>query len=77
MELGAAAALGAAFTMGVAAFGAAIGIGLVSSKTVEGIARQPEARGPLQLTMFIAIGLIEAMPVISVVIAFLLLARAA
>ncbi|MCL0062767.1 F0F1 ATP synthase subunit C [Peptococcaceae bacterium] len=77
MELGAAAALGAAFAIGFAAAGAAIGIGLVSSKTVEGIARQPEARGPLQLTMFIAIGLIEAMPIISVVIAFMLIGMAA
>ena len=77
MELSAAAALGAAFAVGLAAAGAAIGIGLVSGKTVEGIARQPEARGPLQLTMFIAVGLIEAMPVISVVIAFILVGKAA
>jgi len=77
MELGAAAALGAAFASAFAAFGAALGIGLVSSKTVEGIARQPEAKGPLQLTMFIAVGLIEAMPVISIVIAFILVGKAA
>lgn len=73
MEIGAAAALGAAFASAFAAAGAAIGIGLVSSKTVEGIARQPEAKGSLQVTMFIAIGLIEAMPVISIVIAFMLI----
>ena len=77
MELNAAAALGAAFAVGLAAAGAAIGIGLVSGKTVEGIARQPEAKGPLQLTMFIAVGLIEAMPVISIVIAFILVGKAA
>ena len=76
MEVGAAAALGAGLAAGIAAAGAGIGIGLVSGRTVEGIARQPEAKGPLQLTMFIAVGLIEAMPVIAIVIAFILIGKA-
>ena len=32
---------------GLAALGASIGIGLIVSRTVEGVSRQPEARGPL------------------------------
>ncbi|MBM7853735.1 F-type H+-transporting ATPase subunit c [Desulfohalotomaculum tongense] len=77
MELNAAAALGAALAVGLASLGAGIGDGLVTGKTVEGIARQPEARGVLQTTMFISVGLIEALPIIAVVIAFMLMGKAA
>jgi len=76
MELNAAAALGAAFAVGLASLGAGIGNGLVTGRTVEGIARQPEARGVLQTTMFISVGLIEALPIIAVVIAFMLIGKA-
>ncbi|MEG6617354.1 F0F1 ATP synthase subunit C [Peptococcaceae bacterium 1198_IL3148] len=77
MELSAASAIGASLAVGLAALGAGIGNGLVTGRTVEGIARQPEARGVLQTTMFIAVGLIEAMPIIAVVIAFMLIGKAA
>ena len=53
--------------------GAGIGNGLVTSKAVESIARQPAARGNILVTMFISVGLIEALPIIAVVIAFLLM----
>ncbi|HBL8130259.1 TPA: F0F1 ATP synthase subunit C, partial [Listeria monocytogenes] len=53
--------------------GAGIGNGLIVSKTVEGVARQPEARSMLQTIMFIGIGLVEALPIIAVVIAFMVL----
>lgn len=76
MELNAAAALGAALAVGLASLGAGIGNGLVTGRTVEGIARQPEARGVLQTTMFISVGLIEALPIIAVVIAFMLIGKA-
>lgn len=75
MELGAGAALGAALAVGLAALGAGIGDGLVSSSAVQGIARQPEAKGSIQTLMFISIGLIEAMPIIAVVIAFMLFGK--
>ncbi|EFR83454.1 ATP synthase F0, C subunit, partial [Listeria monocytogenes FSL F2-208] len=55
------------------ALGAGIGNGLIVSKTVEGVARQPEARSMLQTIMFIGIGLVEALPIIAVVIAFMVL----
>ena len=48
-----------------------LGNGLIVSKTVEGIARQPEARGVLQTTMFIGVALVEAIPIIAAVIAFI------
>ena len=68
-------ALAAATAVGCGAIGAGIGDGLVSSKVIEGITRQPELRGQLMSTMFVAIGLIEAMPIIGVVVAFILLFR--
>jgi F-type H+-transporting ATPase subunit c len=57
----------------LAALGAGIGNGLIVSRTVEGIARQPELRGALQTTMFIGVGLVEAMPIIAVVIALIVM----
>ncbi len=65
--------LGAALAVGLAALGAGIGNGLVISRAIEGMARQPEQRGPIQTTMFIGVGLIEAVPIIAVVIAFILI----
>ncbi|TYP75648.1 F0F1 ATP synthase subunit C [Paenibacillus methanolicus] len=63
--------LAAAIAVGLAALGAGIGNGLIVSKTVEGIARQPENAGKLQTTMFIGVGIVEVVPIIGVVIAFL------
>jgi len=72
MELAAAAALGAALAAGLAALGAALGDAIVGFKAIEGVASQPEARGSVMTLMFISIGLIEALPIIAVVIAFML-----
>lgn len=69
--MGAMALLAAAIVAGLGAFGAALGNGMVISKTVEGIARQPEAKSTLQTTMFIGVGLIEVLPIIGVVLAFM------
>lgn len=63
--------LAAGLAIGLAAIGAGVGNGLIVSKTVEGIARQPELRGTLQGTMFIGVALVEAIPIIAAVIAFM------
>ena len=65
--------IAAAIAIGLSALGAGIGNGLIVSRTVEGVARQPEARGQLMSIMFIGIGLVEALPIIGVVIAFMTL----
>lgn len=67
--------LAAAIAIGLAALGAGIGNGLIVSRTVEGVARQPESRGPLMTIMFIGVGLVEALPIIAVVIAFMVMNR--
>ncbi|GIO12803.1 ATP synthase subunit c [Cohnella xylanilytica] len=63
--------LAAAIAVGLGAIGAGVGNGLIVSKTVEGIARQPESASKLQTTMFIGVGIVEVVPIIGVVIGFL------
>lgn len=65
--------IAAAVAIGLAALGAGIGNGLIVSRTVEGIARQPELKSTLQTTMFIGVALVEAVPIIAVVIAFMVI----
>ena len=64
--------LGAAIAVAGAAIGAAFGSSRVISKIIESIARQPEMKGDLQTMMYIGVGLIEAIPIMAVVIAFIL-----
>ena len=59
-----------ALMMGLWALGAAIGIGNLGGKYMEGIARQPELIPMLRTQMFIVLGLVDAVPMISVGIAF-------
>lgn len=65
--------LAVAIAMGLAAVGGGIGVGLIVARTVEGISRQPELRGQLQGTMFVGIGLVEAIPIITVAVGFIIL----
>jgi F-type H+-transporting ATPase subunit c len=55
------------------AFGSAIGDGIVASKAVEAIARQPEARPNIFTFMFLGVGVLEAFPIIALGLAFYLL----
>ncbi|KRN25104.1 F0F1 ATP synthase subunit C [Lacticaseibacillus camelliae] len=64
--------IAASIAAGLAALAASYGNGQVISKTLEGMARQPEASGTLRSTMFIGVGLIEAVPIMSIVVAFML-----
>ncbi|AHI11669.1 ATP synthase subunit c [Lactobacillus helveticus H9] len=65
--------LAASIAAGLAALAAALGNGKVISKTLEGMARQPESADNLRATMFIGVGLIEAVPILAIVVAFLIL----
>ena len=61
--------LAAAIAVFGASIGAAYGNGKVISKTLESMTRQPEMSGQLRGTMFIGVALIEAVPILGVVIA--------
>lgn len=67
--------IAAAIAAAGAAIAAGYGNGKVISKTIESMARQPELSGQLRNTMFIGVGLIEALPIIAIVISFMLMSR--
>lgn len=65
--------IAAAIMLGLGALGAAIGMGLLGGKLIEGTARQPELGPMLQGKMFLLAGLIDAIPIIGVGIALMLI----
>ena len=69
----AAALVGAGLCMGLAAVGAGLGDGMVTSRFIEGITRQPEAKNTLFTNTLISVGLIEAMAIIATVVALIML----
>lgn len=68
-----AALISAGLAIGLAAVGASIGNSLVTSKFIEGLTRQPEAKNVLFINTLISVGLIEAVPIIAAVIAIVML----
>jgi F-type H+-transporting ATPase subunit c len=58
--------LAAALMMGLGAIGAAICIGLLGSRFLEGAARQPELVPMLRTQFFVVMGLVDAVPMIAV-----------
>jgi F-type H+-transporting ATPase subunit c len=65
-------AIAAGLILGLAGIGAAIGMGLMGGKFLEGSSRQPELVPMLQGKMFLLVGLIDAIPIIGVGIALYL-----
>ena len=55
-----------AFMLGLGAVGASIGVGVLGGKFLEGVARQPELLPMLRTQLFIVLGLVDAVPMISV-----------
>lgn len=72
MELG---MIAIAVLMGLSVAGAAIAQGMVGSKTVEAMARQPELAGKLRTAMILALGLIESLAIYALLIAFMLVGK--
>jgi F-type H+-transporting ATPase subunit c len=56
-------------------FSAAFGDARVISTALECMARQPEVQGRLFTSMLIGVGLLESMPIIAIVIAFMLIPK--
>jgi F-type H+-transporting ATPase subunit c len=65
--------LGFAIIVAAVAFGSAVGDGIVASKAVEAIARQPEARPNIFTFLFLGVGVLEAFPIIGLGLGFYLL----
>lgn len=62
----------AAIIAGCAALAAALADSKAAVKALEGMTRQPEMAGKLFTNMLVAIGLIESIPIIAIVIALVL-----
>lgn len=64
--------LGAAIGAGLAVIGAGLGIGLIGSRAMEGMARQPEIAGNIQTAALILAALIEGVTLFAIVVSFLI-----
>ncbi|MCY4655367.1 MAG: F0F1 ATP synthase subunit C [Gammaproteobacteria bacterium] len=58
--------IASALMIGLGALGAAIGVGVLGGKYLEGAARQPELQQFLFTQLLIVFGLVDAIPMISV-----------
>ena len=58
--------LAGALVIGMGAIGASIGVGILGGKFLEGGARQPELIPILRTQFFVAMGLVDAIPMIGV-----------
>ena len=65
--------LAGSILMGLGALGAAVGIGILGARFIEGAARQPELIPMLRTQMFIVMGLVDAVPMIAVGISMYIL----
>jgi F-type H+-transporting ATPase subunit c len=65
--------IAAALLIGFGALGTAIGFAILGGKFLEGASRQPELTPMLQTKLFIVAGLLDAIPMIGVAIALLLI----
>lgn len=61
-----------ALAAAVGVFGPAIGIGMLVSKALEAIGRNPEAAPKIQATMFIGVAFVEALAIFALVVAFVI-----
>ncbi|HET9678470.1 MAG: F0F1 ATP synthase subunit C [Buchnera aphidicola (Tetraneura akinire)] len=69
--------ISAALMIGLSSIGAAIGISLLGGKFLEGAARQPDLIPILRTQFFVVMGLVDAIPMISVGLALYLIFAAA
>ena len=72
MELEAAKTLGMAIAVGFGVLGPGIGLGILVSKALEAIGRNPEAAGKIQATMYIGIAVTDALAIFALVVGFII-----
>ena len=65
--------LSAGIMIGLAGLGAAIGVGVLGGKYLEGAARQPELATELQGRFFIVMGTVDVIPMISLALGLYLI----
>lgn len=65
--------LATGIAIGLAAAGGAIGMGLVAGKSVEGIARQPEAESKIRTTLMLGLVFIETAIIYALLVVILII----
>ena len=72
LSLEAMKAIAMSLAVGLGMIGPGIGIGILVSKALEAIGRNPEASGKIQTTMFIGIAFTEALAIFALVVGFII-----
>ncbi|HVU80051.1 MAG TPA: ATP synthase F0 subunit C [Candidatus Paceibacterota bacterium] len=72
MDIEVAKTLGMAIVVGLGVIGPGIGLGILVSKALEAIGRNPEAAGVIQTTMYIGIAVTDVLAIFAVVIGFII-----
>jgi F-type H+-transporting ATPase subunit c len=62
-------------SLGLAAFGSALGLGRAVAAAMEATARQPEASGKILVNMMAGCALIEALTIYALIVVFLLMGK--
>ena len=75
MDIEAARMMAAALAIGIGALGPGVGMGILVSKALEAIGRNPEAQGKIQTTMILGIAFTEAIVIYALVISLMILFR--
>lgn len=65
--------LAAGLMIGLGGLGAAIGVGVLGSKMLEGSARQPELSSMLQAKFFVVMSVVDVIPIIGLAIGLYLI----
>ena len=65
-------AISAALAIGLGAIGPGLGIGLLAGRAMEALGRNPEARGPIQQNMILALAFAEAIAIYALVVAVII-----
>ena len=68
-------AIAAALCIALSTIAPAIGQGMTASTAMDAIARQPEAAGDIRSTLILSMGLMEALTIYGLLIAFMLVAK--
>ncbi len=64
--------IGAGIAIGLGSFGPALGIGLLTSKALEALGRNPEAQPVIQTNMILGIAFAEAVAIYALVVAVMI-----
>ena len=67
------ATIAAGLAIGLGAIGPGIGIGLLAGRAMDALGRNPEARGPIQQNMILAIAFAEAIAIYALVVAVMII----